>query len=59
MWVEEEGEECVRELQLFPLQEEALLSIGKGCTGLLFLNLSYCYVTDSIIRILTKSGNYH
>jgi len=30
-------------------------NIAKGCSGLLYLNLSYCYVTDSIIRILTKS----
>lgn len=37
-----------------PFQEEAIQSIGKGCTGLLYLNLSYCYVTDSIIRLLTK-----
>lgn len=29
-------------------------SIGNGCTGLLYLNLSYCYVTDSILRLLTK-----
>lgn len=28
--------------------------IAKGCSALLYLNLSYCNVTDSIIRILTK-----
>ena len=37
------------------LQDEAMDSIARGCSGLLYLNLSYCYVTDSIIRILTKS----
>lgn len=36
------------------LQEEVIQSVGKGCTGLLYLNLSYCYVTDSILRLLTK-----
>ena len=28
--------------------------MAKGCSGLLYLNLSHCFVTDSIIRILTK-----
>ena len=33
-------------------------SIGKGCTGLLYLNLSYCYITDSILRLLPKYSNH-
>lgn len=36
------------------INEDVVQSIGKGCKGLLYLNLSYCYVTDSILRILFK-----
>ena len=36
------------------VQDDALKSIASGCSGLYYLNLSYCYVTDSMMRILTK-----
>lgn len=36
------------------LQDEVIELVAKGCSGLLYLNLSHCFVTDSIIRTLTK-----
>ena len=35
-------------------QDEVIDLVAKGCSGLLYLNLSNCFVTDSIIRTLTK-----
>ena len=28
--------------------------VTRGCSGLLYLNLSYCYVTDTTIRTLAR-----
>ena len=39
---------------MLSLQDEVVEQVAKGCSGLLYLNLSHCFVTDSIIRTLTK-----
>ena len=36
------------------LKEEVMDVIARNCSGLLYLNLSYCYVTDTIIRTLAR-----
>ena len=41
-----------------PVQDEVMEQVGKGCSGLLYLNLSHCFVTDSIIRLLTKYAKF-
>jgi F-box/leucine-rich repeat protein 13 len=38
------------------ITDDAIKCIATGCSGLFYLNMSYCYVTDSIIRILTRSS---
>lgn len=36
------------------LNDEGIRSIATGCVGLLYLNLSYCFVTDATLVTLSK-----
>lgn len=36
------------------LNDEGIRSIATGCVGLLYLNLSYCFVTDATLVALSK-----
>lgn len=36
------------------LNDEGIRNIATGCVGLLYLNLSYCFVTDATLVTLSK-----